>query len=61
MKICNIKVTYLYITRKMNQAIIDPQMARCVSHVQAFVTSPAFKQTVTTTYYKRTVHCNIIP
>lgn len=36
----------------MNHMRIDPQIERCVSQVQWFVIRPAFKQTVTTTYWK---------
>lgn len=32
---------------------MEPQIARCVSLVHAFVTRPAFRHTVTTTYYKK--------
>jgi hypothetical protein len=39
-------------TRKMNHVAMEPQIARWVSHVHAFVTSPAFIHTVTTTYYR---------
>jgi hypothetical protein len=38
---------------KMNHVAMEPQIARCVSHVHALVTSPAFIHTVTTTYYRR--------
>jgi hypothetical protein len=43
---------------KMNHVAMEPQIARCVSHVHAFVTSPAFIHTVTTTYYRdrKTTH-----
>jgi hypothetical protein len=40
-------------TRKINHVAMEPQIARCVSHVHAFVTSPAFRHTVTTTYYRK--------
>lgn len=36
----------------MNHIRIDPQMDKCVSQVQWLVIRPAFKHTVTTTYYK---------
>jgi hypothetical protein len=45
--------TDLYMTTKINHVAMEPQIARCVSHVHAFVTRPAFRHTVTTTYYKR--------
>lgn len=38
---------------KINHIAIDPQMEKCVSQVQWLVMSPAFKQTVTTTYCNR--------
>lgn len=40
-------------TTKINHVAMEPQIARCVSHVHAFVTRPAFRQTVTTTYYRK--------
>lgn len=43
----------LYRPMKINHIRIDPQMAACVSRGQELVTKPAFKQTVTTTYYKK--------
>lgn len=36
-----------------NHIRIDPQIERCVSHVQWLVIKPAFRQTVTTTYCKQ--------
>lgn len=42
---------YLYIRININHNIIEPHMEQCVNHVHEFVTSPALKHTVTTTYY----------
>ena len=39
-----------YSVKKKNHDAIEPQMARCVKTVQALVSNPAFRQTVTTTY-----------
>lgn len=46
-------VTYLYIRINKNQSIIDPHVAKWVTHVQEFIINPAFPHTVTTTYYKK--------
>lgn len=35
---------------KINHRDIEPQIEQCVNHVHEFVISPAFRQTVTTTY-----------
>lgn len=43
---------HLYMTRTINHVAMEPQIARCVSHVHALVTRPAFRHTVTTTYYR---------
>lgn len=45
--------THLYIIIKMNHKPIEPHIEQCVNQVQKFVISPAFKQTVTTTYCNR--------
>lgn len=37
---------------------MDPHIEQCVSHVQELMIKPAFKQTVTTTYYKRKERLN---
>lgn len=38
---------------KTNHVAMEPQIARCVSFVHAFVTRPAFRHTVTTTYCRK--------
>lgn len=40
----------LYKKMKMNQLAMEPQMAACVNRGHEFVTRPALKHTVTTTY-----------
>jgi len=38
---------------QINHVAMEPHIARCVSLVHAFVTRPAFRHTVTTTYYRK--------
>lgn len=52
--------TNLYTITKMNHKIMDPQMAQWVGNVHEFVTRPAFKQTVTTTYCNMKNMCTLI-
>jgi len=38
---------------QINHVAMEPQIARCVRLVHALVTRPAFRHTVTTTYYRK--------